>query len=80
MKIDGQDIVNNRYLVSFKICTRQWIYFRRFIFFPSFSSPKGIIFLCLREISIEEQVDHLLKQAMSVDNLCNMYEGWTPWI
>ncbi|KAJ6402761.1 hypothetical protein OIU84_014793 [Salix udensis] len=33
-----------------------------------------------REISIEEQVDHLLKQAMSVDNLCNMYEGWTPWI
>ncbi|KAF9684246.1 hypothetical protein SADUNF_Sadunf04G0097900 [Salix dunnii] len=44
MKIDGQDIVNNR------------------------------------EISIEEQVDHLLKQAMSVDNLCNMYEGWTPWI
>lgn len=44
MKIDGEDIANNR------------------------------------EISIEEQVDHLLKQAMSVDNLCNMYEGWTPWI
>ncbi|CAI9104417.1 OLC1v1003083C2 [Oldenlandia corymbosa var. corymbosa] len=33
-----------------------------------------------REISIEEQVDFLLKQATSVDNLCNMYEGWTPWI
>ncbi|CAK7329774.1 unnamed protein product [Dovyalis caffra] len=44
MKIDGQDIANNR------------------------------------KISIEEQVDYLLKQAMSVDNLCNMYEGWTPWI
>ncbi|KAJ4845107.1 LOW QUALITY PROTEIN: hypothetical protein Tsubulata_030337 [Turnera subulata] len=33
-----------------------------------------------REITISEQVDYLLKQAMSVDNLCNMYEGWTPWI
>ncbi|KAF7810932.1 serine/threonine-protein kinase SMG1-like [Senna tora] len=28
-----------------------------------------------REISIGEQVDYLLKQATSVDNLCNMYEG-----
>ncbi|XP_050364402.1 uncharacterized protein LOC126783062 [Argentina anserina] len=33
-----------------------------------------------REFSISEQVDYLLKQATSVDNLCNMYEGWTPWI
>ncbi|CAM8907066.1 unnamed protein product [Rhodiola kirilowii] len=33
-----------------------------------------------RESSISEQVDYLLKQATSVDNLCNMYEGWTPWI
>ncbi|KAK6240492.1 hypothetical protein SCA6_005881 [Theobroma cacao] len=33
-----------------------------------------------REISIAEQVDYLLKQATSVDNLCSMYEGWTPWI
>ncbi|KAK7264351.1 hypothetical protein RJT34_31958 [Clitoria ternatea] len=33
-----------------------------------------------REIGIAEQVDYLLKQATSVDNLCNMYEGWTPWI
>ncbi|KAI3895751.1 hypothetical protein MKW98_025542 [Papaver atlanticum] len=33
-----------------------------------------------REITIAEQVDYLLKQATSVDNLCNMYEGWTPWI
>ncbi|MED6198639.1 Serine/threonine-protein kinase smg1 [Stylosanthes scabra] len=33
-----------------------------------------------REIGITEQVDYLLKQATSVDNLCNMYEGWTPWI
>ncbi|KAF6172570.1 hypothetical protein GIB67_007083 [Kingdonia uniflora] len=34
----------------------------------------------IRNIDIAEQVDYLLKQATSVDNLCNMYEGWTPWI
>ncbi|KAG8368298.1 hypothetical protein BUALT_Bualt15G0031000 [Buddleja alternifolia] len=33
-----------------------------------------------REISIAEQVDFLLRQATNTDNLCNMYEGWTPWI
>ncbi|XP_058069212.1 uncharacterized protein LOC131218594 isoform X2 [Magnolia sinica] len=33
-----------------------------------------------RQMNISEQVDHLLKQATSIDNLCNMYEGWTPWI
>ncbi|CAA0807572.1 Serine/threonine-protein kinase TOR [Striga hermonthica] len=32
------------------------------------------------EISIGEQVDFLLRQATNIDNLCNMYEGWTPWI
>ncbi|PON53043.1 Serine/threonine protein kinase [Trema orientale] len=29
-----------------------------------------------REISISEQVDYLLKQATSIDNLCNMYEEY----
>ncbi|GJN23385.1 hypothetical protein PR202_gb11029 [Eleusine coracana subsp. coracana] len=33
-----------------------------------------------RSMNISEQVDHLIKQATSIDNLCNMYEGWTPWI
>ncbi|KAG9455066.1 hypothetical protein H6P81_007970 [Aristolochia fimbriata] len=33
-----------------------------------------------RQMDIAEQVDHLLKQATNIDNLCNMYEGWTPWI
>ncbi|BAS86286.1 Os03g0738200 [Oryza sativa Japonica Group] len=33
-----------------------------------------------RSLKVSEQVDHLLKQATSIDNLCNMYEGWTPWI
>eukprot|EP01018_Ginkgo_biloba_P002890 Gb_14475 [translate_table: standard] len=35
---------------------------------------------CKRQFTISEQVDHLLRQATSIDNLCNMYEGWTPWI
>ncbi|CAL4935827.1 unnamed protein product [Urochloa decumbens] len=33
-----------------------------------------------RSLNISEQVGYLLKQATSIDNLCNMYEGWTPWI
>ncbi|XP_042417816.1 serine/threonine-protein kinase SMG1-like isoform X2 [Zingiber officinale] len=33
-----------------------------------------------RSSEVSEQVDYLIKQATSIDNLCNMYEGWTPWI
>ncbi|XP_059068021.1 uncharacterized protein LOC131052623 [Cryptomeria japonica] len=33
-----------------------------------------------RQFTVSEQVDHLIRQATSIDNLCNMYEGWTPWI
>lgn len=29
---------------------------------------------------VRNHVDYLLGQATSVDNLCNMFEGWTPWI
>ncbi|MEW5318179.1 MAG: hypothetical protein WDW38_009423 [Sanguina aurantia] len=25
-------------------------------------------------------VEHLVRQAISPENLCQMYEGWTPWI
>ena len=31
-------------------------------------------------MSVKDQVDHIVQQATSVDNLCVMYEGWTPWI
>eukprot|EP01133_Synstelium_polycarpum_P007489 gene7489-8762_t len=30
--------------------------------------------------SVDEQVDMIIKQAISIDNLSVMYEGWTPWI
>eukprot|EP00271_Cylindrocystis_brebissonii_P001128 TRINITY_DN1141_c0_g1_i1.p1 TRINITY_DN1141_c0_g1~~TRINITY_DN1141_c0_g1_i1.p1 ORF type:complete len:489 (-),score=117.42 TRINITY_DN1141_c0_g1_i1:863-2269(-) len=33
-----------------------------------------------REMGVPLQVESLLQQAVSLDNLCNMYEGWTPWI
>ncbi|KDO22731.1 hypothetical protein SPRG_22295 [Saprolegnia parasitica CBS 223.65] len=31
-------------------------------------------------LSCPAHVEWLLQQATSVDNLCVMYEGWTPWI
>lgn len=31
-------------------------------------------------LSVREQVDKLISQATSLDNLARMYEGWTPWI
>lgn len=31
-------------------------------------------------MSVEEQVEKVLQQASSMDNLARMYEGWTPWI
>lgn len=39
-----------------------------------------------RDVNAEEmdtvgsQVDRLLHQATNPENLCRMYEGWTPWI
>ncbi|KAJ3672785.1 hypothetical protein LUZ60_006159 [Juncus effusus] len=40
----------------------------------------GRDFTTTRSLEIGEQVEQLVKQATSIDNLCNMYEGWTPWI
>lgn len=70
MKLNGLDNVDNRYLLL------TWSNLDKLY--------AGLLtlayFLTDRELSIAEQVDYLLKQATSVDNLCNMYEGWTPWI
>mmetsp|Transcript_42831 Transcript_42831/g.71276 ORF Transcript_42831/g.71276 Transcript_42831/m.71276 type:complete len:723 (+) Transcript_42831:3525-5693(+) len=32
------------------------------------------------KLSIEKHVEWIVQQATNVDNLCVMYEGWTPWI
>ena len=32
------------------------------------------------KMSVQEQVDMTIKDATNIDKLCEMYEGWTPWI
>jgi len=70
MKIDGRDISERRYGYIALFGTQSSAEF--------FTDTEPSLYF--REISIAEQVDYLLKQATSADNLCNMYEGWTPWI
>ena len=31
-------------------------------------------------LSLDDCTDELIKQATSTENLCQMYEGWMPWI
>lgn len=31
-------------------------------------------------LSVEGQTNHLIKEAMNVDNLCQMYIGWGPYL
>ncbi|KAH3767690.1 Serine/threonine-protein kinase SMG1 [Pelomyxa schiedti] len=31
-------------------------------------------------LTIEQQVKFIIEKATSTENLCQMYEGWTPWI
>lgn len=33
-----------------------------------------------RVLTVEQQASWLIEEATKVDNLCVMYEGWTPWI
>lgn len=30
-------------------------------------------------LSVEEQVDRLIRQATAVENLCQLFFGWCPW-
>lgn len=41
------------------------------------SYPQGTL---SAPLSVREQAQWLIDEATSVDNLCEMYEGWTPWI
>ncbi|XP_065681003.1 serine/threonine-protein kinase SMG1 isoform X2 [Hydra vulgaris] len=31
-------------------------------------------------LSVSEQVSHVIDEAIDLDNLCQLYEGWTPWV
>ncbi|KAK6476140.1 serine/threonine-protein kinase SMG1-like isoform X1 [Huso huso] len=33
-----------------------------------------------RRMSVAEQVDYVIKEATNVDNLAQLYEGWTAWV
>ncbi|KAG5885461.1 hypothetical protein JTB14_037042 [Gonioctena quinquepunctata] len=33
-----------------------------------------------RKSTIQEQVDYVIQEATSMDNLALLYEGWTPWV
>ncbi|KAK5642068.1 hypothetical protein RI129_008235 [Pyrocoelia pectoralis] len=33
-----------------------------------------------RKYTNQEQVDYIIREASSLDNLALMYEGWTPWV
>jgi serine/threonine-protein kinase SMG1 len=33
-----------------------------------------------KAMSVQEQVDLIISESTSVDNLCQHYEGWTPWV
>ncbi|KAK9892622.1 hypothetical protein WA026_021000 [Henosepilachna vigintioctopunctata] len=33
-----------------------------------------------RKYSAQEQVDYVIREATSLDNLALLYEGWTPWV
>ncbi|KAI9321568.1 hypothetical protein BX666DRAFT_2023684 [Dichotomocladium elegans] len=44
------------------------------------SKLEGKDFGVHQKMSISEQVEKSIEQAMQVDNLCMMYEGWTSWV
>lgn len=31
------------------------------------------------DLTVEQQVDSLIRQATNVENLCQLYEGWCPF-
>ncbi|KAJ8915769.1 hypothetical protein NQ315_004581 [Exocentrus adspersus] len=33
-----------------------------------------------RKYTAQEQVDYVIREATSLDNLALLYEGWTPWV
>ena len=75
-KLHGRDIDGTRWENKGK---EFWLSSRSIVYVLQFYWSHSLIIL-FRSLKISEQVDHLLKQATSIDNLCNMYEGWTPWI
>ncbi|KAF9322855.1 Serine/threonine-protein kinase smg1, partial [Linnemannia elongata] len=41
---------------------------------------EGRDFEAVKKCKVTEQVDRVIQEATNVENLANMYEGWTPWL
>ncbi|KAF9114717.1 Serine/threonine-protein kinase smg1 [Mortierella sp. AM989] len=41
---------------------------------------EGRDFETVKKCKVTEQVDRVIQEATNVENLANMYEGWTPWL
>ncbi|KAF9920880.1 Serine/threonine-protein kinase smg1 [Linnemannia zychae] len=41
---------------------------------------EGRDFEAVKKCKVAEQVDRVIQEATNVENLANMYEGWTPWL
>ncbi|KAF9910745.1 hypothetical protein BX616_010795, partial [Lobosporangium transversale] len=41
---------------------------------------EGRDFEAAKKCKVTEQVDRVIQEATNVENLANMYEGWTPWL
>ncbi|KAI1319718.1 hypothetical protein EDD11_003412 [Mortierella claussenii] len=41
---------------------------------------EGRDFEAMKKCKVTEQVDRVIQEATNVENLANMYEGWTPWL
>ncbi|EKX55373.1 hypothetical protein GUITHDRAFT_51733, partial [Guillardia theta CCMP2712] len=35
---------------------------------------------CVKVVKVKWQVEMTIKEATNIDKLCEMYEGWTPWV
>uniref|UniRef100_A0ABD2W8V2 non-specific serine/threonine protein kinase n=2 Tax=Trichogramma kaykai TaxID=54128 RepID=A0ABD2W8V2_9HYME len=33
-----------------------------------------------RKVTVSEQIEYIIREALSIDNLSQLYEGWTPWV
>jgi serine/threonine-protein kinase SMG1 len=33
-----------------------------------------------KRCTVQEQIDWIIREAMDLDNLAVLYEGWTPWV
>ena len=40
---------------------------------------KGLDFKNKEPLDISAQIDLLIKQATSLENICEMFPGWRPW-